>query len=277
MTGSGVRDWDAGTYDRVSEPQFSWALEQLDRLALRGDEVVLDAGCGTGRVTALLAERLPHGRVYGVDASPAMAQHATKALGDRARILTQDLVQLDLPEPVDAVFSNATFHWIHDHAALFDALHKAMKPGARLVAQCGGVGNIEAFRRAAASVAGEEPFDHFFVDWQEPWNYADERDTARRLEQAAFKGVNTWLEPKRVEPDRAFVETVCLLPYLKRLSADIGPVFVDRVLKRAGEPLVLEYVRLNMNAQAGLGSTGLADDLKRVVPGWNAGDILWFN
>jgi trans-aconitate 2-methyltransferase len=248
--GTGSRDWDPATYDRISDPQFGWALEQLERLPLRGDEVVLDAGCGSGRVTAVLADRVPRGRVYGVDSSEAMVEHARRALRDRATVLCQDLPELELPEPLDAIFSNATFHWIHDHGALFAALKRSMKRGARLVAQCGGEGNIEAFRQVAESVAREEPFDQFFAEWTTPWNYAGDRESAVRLADAGFADVRTWLQRKRVEPERAFVETVCLLPYLKRLSADLGNVFVDRVIKRAGDPLVLEYVRLNMTAVA---------------------------
>ncbi len=244
-----ARDWDAGTYDRISDAQFRWALEQLERLPLAGDETVLDAGCGSGRVTAVLLERLPRGAVYGVDASEAMVEHARAALGERATVLRQDLVELELPEPVDAVFSNATFHWIHDHDALFAALHRAMKPGARLVAQCGGRGNIDAFRRTADAVAGEPPFASHFRDWSEPWNYADADETAARLQEAGFAEVRTWLEPKRVEPSRAFIETVCLLPHLKKLPEEIATEFVDQVLERAGDPVVLEYVRLNMTAR----------------------------
>ncbi len=244
-----ARDWDAATYDRISDAQFTWALEQLERLPLAGEEVVLDAGCGSGRVTAVLLERLPRGRVYGVDASASMVEHARSALGERARILHQDLVELELPEPVDAAFSNATFHWIHDHEALFGALHRAMKPGGRLVAQCGGRGNIDAFRRSAEAVAREEPFAEHFRDWRGPWNYAGAVQTAARLEHAGFTDVRTWLEPKRVDPPRSFIETVCLLPYLKKLPEDLGDPFVDRVLSREGDPVVLEYVRLNMTAR----------------------------
>jgi trans-aconitate 2-methyltransferase len=152
------RDWDAATYDRVSDPQFAWALEQLARLELAGEEVILDAGCGSGRVTAELAGRVPRGRVYGVDVAPSMVEHARRALGAAATILCQDLVELELPEPVDVVFSNATFHWIGDHDALFAALHRAMKPGGRLLAQCGGLGNIDSFREIADAVAAERPF-----------------------------------------------------------------------------------------------------------------------
>jgi trans-aconitate 2-methyltransferase len=244
-----ARDWDAATYDRISDVQYGWALEQLERLPLEVDEVVLDAGCGSGRVTAVLADRVPGGRVYGVDASEAMVEHARDALGDRAIVLCQDLVELDLPEPVDAVFSNATFHWIHNHDALFTALHRAMKPGARLVAQCGGRGNIDAFRIAADAAATEDPFAPYFAAWQRPWNYAGADETATRLERAGFTDVATWLEPKRVEPERAFVETVCLIRHLDPLPEQLRGSFVDRVLERVGDPLVLDYVRLNMTAR----------------------------
>jgi trans-aconitate 2-methyltransferase len=247
MTAS--RDWDAATYDRISDVQVGWALEQLERLPLRGDEVVLDAGCGSGRVTAELVRRLPRGRVYGVDVAPSMAEHAAAALGDRATILCQDLVALELPEPMDAIFSNATFHWIHDHDALYAALHAAMKPGARLVAQCGGRGNIDDFRRRADEVASEAPFAAHFTGWQRPWNYAGDEETATRLQNAGFIDVSTWLEPKRVLPERAFIKTVCLIRHLDPLPEDLRDAFVDRVIGRCGKPVVLDYVRLNMTAR----------------------------
>lgn len=246
------REWDAVTYDRISDPQFGWALEQLERLPLRGDEVVLDAGCGSGRVTAELAERVPHGRVYGVDVSDAMASHARAALDDRATVLCQDLVELELPEGVDVVFSNATFHWIHDHDALFAALQRSMKLGAQLVAQCGGRGNIDAFRTGADAVAGEEPFAPHFIGWERPWNYASAEETAERLLRAGFADVRCWLEPKQVEPDRPFVQTVCLVRHLDPLPDELREPFVDRVLERCGDPLVLDYVRLNMTARKAL-------------------------
>jgi trans-aconitate 2-methyltransferase len=251
MSVGASRDWDAATYDRVSDPQLAWAREQLERLALDGDEVVLDAGCGSGRVTALLADLVPRGRVYGVDVAPSMVAHATAALGDRATVLRQDLVELDLPEPVDAIFSNATFHWIRDHDGLFAALHRALKPSGQLVAQCGGRGNIDAFRTLADAIAGEEPFAPHFVGWRRPWNYATETETAERLERAGFADVSCWLEDKAVSPEdpRSFIQTVCLVRHLDPLPEDLRDPFVDRVLASAREPFVLDYVRLNMTAR----------------------------
>jgi trans-aconitate 2-methyltransferase len=244
------RDWDAATYDRISAPQQAWAAEQLDRLELAGDEVVVDAGCGSGKITAELVRRVPRGTVYAVDVAPSMVRYTVQALGDSVSALCQDLTELDLPEPVDVVFSNATFHWIGDHDALFAALHRNMKPGARLLAQCGGRGNIDSFRTTADLIAGEEPFAEFFAGWQRPWNYATDTDTERRLHAAGFADISCWLEPKQVTPEdaRAFVRTVCLVRHLDPLPEQLRDEFVDRVLARSGNPLVLGYVRLNMSA-----------------------------
>jgi trans-aconitate 2-methyltransferase len=245
------RDWDAATYDAISAPQQSWAREQLERLHLRGDEVVLDAGCGSGKVTAMLAELLPTGRLYAVDVAPSMVEHTQASLGDKVTAFCQDLTELSLPEPVDAIFSNATFHWISDHPKLFASLAAALKPGGQLVAQCGGFGNIDSFRTLADEVADSGEFAAYFADWQGPWNYARADITAERLEQAGFVGVETWLEPRPTPLDdpEPFVRTVCLVRHLDRLPAELHHSFVRAVLARTGTPLTLEYVRLNMVAR----------------------------
>ena len=180
-----------------------------------------------------------------------MVRHARAALGDDAVILEQELTQLSLPEPVDIVFSNATFHWIKDHDALFAALARALKPGGRLVAQCGGKWNIDRLRRLSDEVAQEEPFAPHFADWVGPWNYAGPDETRARLENAGFTGVDCWLEPKPVSPayPHEFVKTVCLVRHLDHLPDNLKDAFISRVLQRMGEPLVIEYVRLNMTAQ----------------------------
>jgi trans-aconitate 2-methyltransferase len=247
------RDWDADTYHRISGPQQSWAGVLIERLALGGDETVLDAGCGSGAVTAMLVQRLPRGRVYAVDAAPSMVEHTRQALGDRVIAYCQDLVELSLPEPVDAVFSNAVFHWIPDHQRLFGALAGAMKPGARLVAQCGGAGNIDHLRRTADMVAAEPRFAEYFADWAGPWNYPSPEETAGRLQAAGFSAVETWLEPRptTLEQPHEFLRTVCLLRHLDRLPPELHEGFVATVLERTGVPLTLDYVRLNMVALAG--------------------------
>lgn len=251
--GSSTRDWDARTYHRVSAPHQDWAAVLLDRLALRGDETVLDAGCGSGRVTLKLLDRLPHGRVIAVDGAPSMVAQARELLGEdaRARVLQSDLVQLTLDESVDAVFSSAVFHWIPDHDALFARLFAALKPGGRIVAQCGGEGNIDAFRRRSDEVAAREPYAPFFAGWNGPWNYASAEQTAQRLERAGFTEIRTWLQPWDVTPPEPaeFLRSVCLHPHIERLPQELRNAFVADTIAAAGEPLVLDYVRLNIDAR----------------------------
>ena len=161
------REWNAASYDRMSDPQVAMARDVIDRLDLRGDERVLDAGCGTGRVTELLLERVPNGSVVAVDGSEAMVEQARERLGDRAEVFASDLLELTLERPVDAVISTATFHWIADHELLFARLHAALKPGGRLVAQCGGYGNVANVQAAIDAV------DHPALrGWAGPWNFA---------------------------------------------------------------------------------------------------------
>jgi trans-aconitate 2-methyltransferase len=244
------RSWDAETYHRVSGPQLEWATVVLERLPLRGDETVLDAGCGSGRVTQLLLERLPRGRVVAVDSSESMVEHARQALDrERATVFQADLAQLELEEPVDAVFSNAVFHWIPDHDALFEHLHAALRPGGVLVAQCGGEGNVARFHAAAREVGSQAPYADHLADWSGPWNFASAEETAERLERAGFVQIETWLEPSPVTPDDplTFVKTVCLGPHLQRLPGELRDGFAHAVCELAGPEL--DYVRLNINAK----------------------------
>lgn len=249
---TGAREWDAETYDAVSDPQFEWGVEVLGRLELRGDEAAVDAGCGSGRVTAELAERLPRGRVLAVDGSEAMVEKAKERLGDRAEYLVSDLVELELPEPVDLVFSTATFHWIQDHDRLFRRLRAALKPGGRLVAQCGGKGNVVEHARAIAAVAAAPEYAQHLAAAKGLWNFAAPEETEPRLEAAGFAETRCWLQPKPVQPARPldFLTTVTLGPILDRLPEEKRLPFAEAVLAEHEQPLVLDYVRLNIEATA---------------------------
>lgn len=246
------RDWDATTYDRVSGPQVEWAGAVLERLELRGDEAVLDAGCGSGRVTRMLLDRLPRGRVVAVDASPSMVERARAALpSDRVSVLAADLAELQLEEPMDAIFSNAVFHWIPDHDCLFSRLYDALVPGGRLVAQCGGQGNVERFHANVREVAGQAPFAAHLAGWTGPWNFASAEDTGERLARAGFVDVDVWREPRPVVPQYTedYLRTVCLGHHVERLPPGLREPFVSAVAERCGRALELDYVRLNINAR----------------------------
>jgi len=245
------RDWDAAVYDRVADPQEAWGREVLARLPLNGDETVLDAGCGSGRVTDLLLERLPHGRVIGVDASPAMVEVARERVGERAELRTRDLTELELEVPVDAVFSNAVFHWIPDHDLLFDRLYAILRPGGRLAAQCGAHGNAASIREATRTTYGQPAFAGLARPPADTWNFATAEETAERLRAAGFSEVEAWTADRPVTPadPRAFLATVILGPYLERVPEQLHAKFVDAVLEQLGDPPVFDYVRLNIAAR----------------------------
>ena len=246
------RDWDASTYHRVSGIQAEWAGQVLDRLDLRGDETVLDAGCGSGRVTEMLLERLPDGHVVAVDGAPSMVEQARETLGERATVILSDLTELELDEPADACFSNAVFHWVTDHERLYARLAAALKPGAELVAQYGGHGNVAHFTAVAYEIAAREPYASAAQPMAGAWNFTDADYARATAEAAGFTGVEAWLEPRPMRPDEPleYLRTVCLAPWLEELPEDLRGRFVDEVAEALGAPDVeLDYVRLNVTAR----------------------------
>jgi trans-aconitate 2-methyltransferase len=246
------RDWDAATYDRIADPMTRWGADVLGRLELRGDETVLDAGAGSGRVTEMLLERLPRGRVVAHDAAPSMIAEARRRLarfGDRVHFVEGDLLALSPASlgddaPVDAVLSTATFHWVLDHDRLFANLASVMRPGAVLAAQCGAAGNIagliEAVRATGTDRAGR-------------WLYATPEDTRVRLERAGFEHIEVWTHPEptplaRGEELETYLETVCLRTHVEGMAPDARSRFLHEVAAAMPEP-VIDYVRLNMSAR----------------------------
>ncbi|MFN2616690.1 MAG: trans-aconitate 2-methyltransferase [Thermoleophilaceae bacterium] len=248
---SGPREWDADTYDRVADVQLEWGLAVLPRLPLRGDETVLDAGCGSGRLTEKLLERLPRGRLLAVDGSEDMVRKARERLGDRAEVWQADLAVLELEAPVDAVFSNAVFHWVPDHRTLFERLHQALLPGGRLVAQCGGEGNVASLTRVLGSLRTREPFRAHLAGVGGMWKFASPEQTAENLRWAGFTEIETGLQPWPVRPahPREFLRAVSLGPHLAALPEGLHEQFLDSVQEAMGDPLELDYVRLNIDAR----------------------------
>ena len=246
--GPSMTEWNAASYDHVAGPMTRWGTAVLARLALDGDERVLDAGCGTGRVTEQLIERLPRGRVVALDASAAMVDATRQRLarfGDRIEYVTADLGRpLPIAGTVDAVLSTATFHWVPDHDALFANLAAVLRPGGRLVAQCGGAGNI------ADLLAATQDADPSF---ETVAHFETAERTAERLKVAGFVEVETWLsdEPTQFEPGppfEAYLATVALREQVLRLGEPAGGAFIRAVAARLPEARV-EYVRLNIVAR----------------------------
>jgi trans-aconitate methyltransferase len=254
------RDWQAETYHRISAPQQAWGDKVLAALELAGNERVLDAGCGTGRLTARLAERLPAGHVIALEASPAMLDVARRELarfGERVSFVQARLAKDELPAGLDVVFSTATFHWVLDHDALFATIARALVPGGKLHAQCGGAGNLERAHALVESVRSRPTYQSYFSGMRDPWLFAGVVDSERRLHAAGFVELDVSLELAPtpfadVESYAEFMTAVVLRPFLARLPETLHSKFVAEICELAAREhpaLTLDYVRLNLRAR----------------------------
>ena len=265
-------DWNASRYHAISEPQFEWGRRVLRRLAPKPGERILDLGCGTARLTTMVLEEMGQGTVVGVDRSEAMLREAAgrtaarppvTALHDAALhpshlgFVLADGAALPFADAFDAVFSTAALHWMPDHAAVFASVYRALAPGGRFVAQCGGGPNLERLFTRAADLMHDPAFAAHFVGWQRPWEFADIPTTMMRLEQAGFRSVEVTLEPAPAEfADRdafgEFITLINLRPHLAFLPEAERPAFVGALVDQAAadsDPFTLDYWRLNITAR----------------------------
>jgi trans-aconitate 2-methyltransferase len=240
-------DWDAASYDRISDPQAGWAIPVVERIDGAPD-TIMDAGCGTGRVTELLLQRFPGAHVVGVDVSASMLSEARRRLepfGDRVTFVQSNLLEpIEAVGGVDAIFSNAVFHWIHHHDTLFANLAALLRPGGQLVAQWGGSGNITRLLDVLDALDAPSP---------PPPNFATAEQTQGRLEAAGFQDVRTWMHPAPAEFEtreafEEFLRTVCLRCHLDLVGAKEADAFVRSVADRMPDRTI-DYVRLNADAR----------------------------
>ena len=261
-------DWDAGRYHRVSNPQVEWGRRVLRRLAPQPGERILDIGCGTGRLTAELVAAVGTGTVVAVDRSDAMLREAAAQTPEpqgphrlhevdghvRMHFVRADGAALPFVDAFDAVLSTATFHWILDHTQLFASIYRALAPGGRLVAQCGGGANLGRLLDRAGALASLPALSRHFRGWRGPWEFADVPTTIERLDQAGFTAIDVFLEPAPATFDdrasfREFVACVCLKDHLLRIPASDRASFLDRLADQAeadSPPFTLDYWRLNL-------------------------------
>lgn len=268
MTARQPAEWNAAVYHQVSNPHVTWGRTVLSDLVLRGDETAIDAGCGSGRLTAELLDLLPAGRVIAIDRSANMVAEAREHLaqfGDRVTVIQADVGHLslsDVGEPVDLLFSTATFHWIRDHNALFRGLFSVLRPGGLLSAQCGGGPNLAALLARAEVLMRSPEFAPYFDGWNGPWEFADDATTANRLRDAGFINITTWLYEAPTPMADAdgygtFLANVILGEHLARLPEEKHAPFVAFLVASAATedpPYLFDYWRLNMRANRPLDS-----------------------
>jgi trans-aconitate 2-methyltransferase len=259
MTLSGT-DWNAVAYDDLSDPMFEWGMAVLGTLELQGDERVLDAGCGSGRLTEELLRKLPGGEVVALDFSPKMLEQARLRLarfGGRVEFVHASLQEFELANKVDGIFSNAVFHWVPDHAAMFRSLHRALKPGGWLVAQFGGVGNLAQTYRRAHEVAEEARFQVHLRGGKESPHFENPESTQERMEAAGFRVSEAKLHTvvprfERKERYEAFLQTVVLRETTATLPETLQKEYLEEISRRTWHDegaYSLDYVRLTVRAR----------------------------
>ena len=255
------REWNAAEYHRLSAPQFQWGLRVLGELRLRGDECLLDACCGTGKLTRILLENLPRGRVVGLDVSRNMVVHARQNLqpdfGGRVRFVAADLVALPFRNCFDGVFSTASFHWVLDHNALFHNLYEALRPAGWLHAQCGGGPNLARLRQRVRALSQTAEFSNWLGKFPEPWFFSDPEGGASHLRAAGFERVETSIEEASFnvashQEFQQYLRTFVLHRHLELLPNEtLRSAFVEKLADASAHddtPWTLDYWRLNLRA-----------------------------
>jgi trans-aconitate methyltransferase len=247
-------DWDASRYHRLSDPQLAWGRTVLAKLEPRPGERILDLGCGTGRLTAEIAER-PGNPVVGLDVSAAMLAQARKTAP--LRLVQADGAALPFVPAFDAVFSAATFHWIADHDRLFASVFSVLRPGGRLVAQCGGAGNLERLLDRTHRLMRDPRYAGAFDGWSDPWLFAGVEDTAARLARSGFVDIDVSIHdaPTPLGGHDAyadFISCVCVRHHVDRLQGAQRAAFAGELADLAAAdtpPFTLDYRRLNVSAR----------------------------
>ena len=256
------KEWNAALYHQISAPQVSWGKKVLARTPLRGDETILDAGCGTGRLTRDLLEALPRGRVVALDVSRNMIEAARAYLvpdfGDRVEFACCDLLDLPFDRQFDGIFSTASFHWVLDHDRLFQNLYRALRPGGWLCAQCGGGKNLDRLLARVEALIATDTYRDCFAAYQLPWEFSNAEIAAVRLGRAGFDQIETSLEDApttfpNAQEFQQFVESVILRNHLQQIAEPTQRErFLAELTRQSAAddpPFLLDYVRLNLQGR----------------------------
>ena len=229
-------EFDGKRYEQASTHQKEWGARVIAELDLRGDESVLDLGCGDGVLTSKIAERLPDGRVLGIDASKGMIAAAVPKATANLDFRLMDIDDLDFTDEFDVIFSNATLHWVKDHQKLLSNVHRALRPGGRVRFDFASDGNCVNFfaviREAMALDRFAEAFDGF--EW--PWYMPTLEAYTALAEESALCNVMVWGgNADRFFPDKEaiirWIDQPSIVPLLPRLPESLRGAFRDYVVQ----------------------------------------------
>jgi len=236
-----VTTWNAAEYAANSAVQHSWAREIIARLNFRGDERLLDVGCGDGKITAEIARALPRGQVLGVDASPEMIGFAKKSFPPSKNTnLTFEICDArrlgNIAGNFNVVFSNAALHWVDDHEAVLQGAACVLKPGGRLIISCGGKGNAHDVYLALRPEMRLERWRPFFRKMPMPYFFYSSDDYKKWLPKYGFKSGSAHLVPKDAAYAGAdgfatWIRTTWI-PFVQRVPENLREEFIANVTRR---------------------------------------------
>jgi len=230
--------WNASEYIKHSTPQRNWGLELIEKLNLKGTEHVLDIGCGTGKVTAEIAMHVPKGSVVGIDNSEEMLAFAreefTPELFPNLTFVHMDARWLTFEQKFDVVFSNASLHWLTDHRAALQGMHRVLDKGGRLLLQMGGHGNAAAVVKAFESVMEREEWKKYFKNFEFPYGFFSPIEYAPWLTDVGFTILRLELIGKdmtheSVDSFKGWVRATWL-PYVNRVPKKKREAFIDEAV-----------------------------------------------
>ncbi len=232
--------WNAADYAANSVVQQSWARELIAKLKLRGDEHILDVGCGDGKVTAEIARAVPRGSVTGTDASPEMIAFACKTFPAKKHpnleFHVMDARKIKFTQPFDLIFSNAALHWVDDHRAILRGAALVLKPGGRLVVSCGGKGNAQDVFVALRPEIRLKRWREFFRRMPTPYFFYAPGDYEKWLPKFGFQIKALKLAPKDAmypgaEGFATWLRTTWI-PYVQCVPENLREDFIAAVTHR---------------------------------------------
>ena len=238
-------EFNGEAYKQSSAHQKEWGNKIIAEFALKGNERILDIGCGDGVLTARLAELVPEGHVLGIDSSQGMIEAASKLRRNNLDFKLQDINSLDYREEFDLVFSNATLHWIKDHRRLLDNCFNALKKGGALRFNFGSEGNCVNFIKVIHSAMKLPEYAGYFESFEWPWYFPSIDDYVKLMGQSHFQDFKVWGEnADRFFPDKAaligWIDQPSLVPFMAAIPDIDKPVFRDYVVSKMIEATLQE-------------------------------------
>ena len=246
----GGQVWRPDSYERNAGFVADLGAPALELLAPQPGEVILDLGCGDGRLTAEIAAR--GAEVVGIDSSPALLA-AASARG--LKVIEADGHDLPFDGFFDAVFSNAALHWMTRPDAVIAGVHRSLKPAGRFVGEFGGHGNVAAIVTALLAVLARRGIDG---RRRHPWYYPTVDEYAERLTAGSFAVRSIALIPRPTPLPTAMTGWLDTFagPFFADFSPNDRSVAVAEVLDLLAPSLrdaagrwTADYVRLRFAAE----------------------------